>query len=273
MTNTRVADRSTSWPRHPPAAPGRRRHLDREALPVPLTVESLEEQGRTHVSVREAAEVLEMALRTVYNLVERGDLPHRRIGPRVQVPVDALRRIVHGTDLPQWAKDALAEYEASRSRPTAGVISHVMVGAVVETAGRRRADLVKEGVLDRAGVDRPPNDSEPHHPSEMYLPREALVAKHAAEREAKATARVALPPRDPRSGQPLSVAPSTPPPAPAGSLEADQAQAEAQATVARAGRSADPEAAAEAARILRDHGRLNTKETPYDHQPAAEGPP
>lgn len=46
---------------------------------------------RLAVSVSEAAESIGVSERFVWKLMQRGEMPHRRVGRRVLIPVDRLR--------------------------------------------------------------------------------------------------------------------------------------------------------------------------------------
>lgn len=53
---------------------------------------------------REVAQIARMRLKTVYDLLDAGDMPGRRIGTRWRIPADALMR---------WLGDRDAEPEAA----------------------------------------------------------------------------------------------------------------------------------------------------------------
>jgi len=56
------------------------------------TTDSSDQQRPLVVSMREAANLLGVSLRTISSLTADGDLPHARIGRRVVYPVAALER-------------------------------------------------------------------------------------------------------------------------------------------------------------------------------------
>lgn len=53
---------------------------------------------RLTASVAEAAEMLGVSERTVYNLTKSGRLPHKKIGTRILYSIDGLRRFVNEPD-------------------------------------------------------------------------------------------------------------------------------------------------------------------------------
>ncbi len=53
---------------------------------------------RLTVNAAEAAEMLGVSARTVFQLTKAGKLPHKRLGGRVVYPIETLRRFINETD-------------------------------------------------------------------------------------------------------------------------------------------------------------------------------
>lgn len=53
-------------------------------------------QNRLAVTMREAAEMLSISERSVWTLVNRGDLRSFKVGRSVRIPIDALRALAAG---------------------------------------------------------------------------------------------------------------------------------------------------------------------------------
>jgi excisionase family DNA binding protein len=66
---------------------------------TPLTLDHLVEDGRTVITIDEAAEALSLKRTATYEAVRRGQLPSVRLGRRIFVPVPALLRLLNGESL------------------------------------------------------------------------------------------------------------------------------------------------------------------------------
>ena len=53
---------------------------------------------RLTVNVAEAAEMLGVSARTVFQMTKAGKLPHKRLGSRIVYSIEALRRFVNEPD-------------------------------------------------------------------------------------------------------------------------------------------------------------------------------
>jgi excisionase family DNA binding protein len=53
---------------------------------------ALEKRGDLFTSPAEAARILKLDVRTVYGALERGQIPHTKIGQKYQIPVSWLRK-------------------------------------------------------------------------------------------------------------------------------------------------------------------------------------
>jgi len=84
--------------------PGYTRTSDRARGLAALT--ALEDSERLFCYPQEAADVMGCDFKTVYSALERGEIPHTRIGQRYHIPVAWLRRQVDGLDRPQPAGTA-----------------------------------------------------------------------------------------------------------------------------------------------------------------------
>jgi excisionase family DNA binding protein len=58
-----------------------------------------EQPERLTYSVEEAAAVLGISRAFAYEAVQRGDIPHLRIGRRILIPRSALQRLVNSADV------------------------------------------------------------------------------------------------------------------------------------------------------------------------------
>lgn len=63
-----------------------------DATPEPAKIE------RLTVSAREAAQMLGVSERTIYQLTKTGKIPSKKIGARVIYPIDGLRRFVNDAE-------------------------------------------------------------------------------------------------------------------------------------------------------------------------------
>ena len=67
---------------------------------------ALKARGKLFAYPHDVAAVMERDLRTIYDGIKRGEIPHTRIGQRYQVPVAWLRRQVDGLDTPEQARES-----------------------------------------------------------------------------------------------------------------------------------------------------------------------
>jgi hypothetical protein len=67
---------------------------------------ALEAAGKTFGYPADAAVVFEKDIKTIYLAMERGEIPHTRIGQRYHIPVAWMRRQVDGHVSPQPARRA-----------------------------------------------------------------------------------------------------------------------------------------------------------------------
>jgi hypothetical protein len=86
----------------PGYTPSRDRVKGRAAL------EALEARGRLFCYPAEAARVIDKDHKTVYAALERGEIPHTRIGQRYHISIAWLRRQVDGTEPAQVERAAVA---------------------------------------------------------------------------------------------------------------------------------------------------------------------
>jgi hypothetical protein len=64
---------------------------------------ALEAQGKTFGFPADVADVFGKDVKAVYLALERGEIPHVRIGQRYQISVAWMRRQVDGVDVPELA--------------------------------------------------------------------------------------------------------------------------------------------------------------------------
>ena len=62
----------------------------------PVRIEDIEASGRVTMSVEEVAHLLGISRSSAYEAVKGGQLPSRRLGRRLFIPVPALRRWLEG---------------------------------------------------------------------------------------------------------------------------------------------------------------------------------
>lgn len=67
---------------------------------------ALEEQGKLFCYPADVAAVIGKDLRSVYTALERGEIPHTRLGQRYHIPVSWVRRQVNGEPEPAQAVNA-----------------------------------------------------------------------------------------------------------------------------------------------------------------------
>lgn len=65
-----------------------------------MTLQELVDNGRTVITVEEAAEALNLKRTATYEAVRRGQLPSLRLGRRLFVPLPALLRLLEGPPSP-----------------------------------------------------------------------------------------------------------------------------------------------------------------------------
>jgi excisionase family DNA binding protein len=76
-----------------------------------------EQPERLTYSVEEAADLLGISRAGAYEAVQRGEIPHLRIGRRILVPRSALHRLVEGAEVAR-GDERLHRWCARRSRVT-----------------------------------------------------------------------------------------------------------------------------------------------------------
>jgi excisionase family DNA binding protein len=76
-----------------------------------------EQPERLMYSVEEAADLLGISRAGAYEAVQRGEIPHLRIGRRILVPRSALHRLVEGAEAAR-GDERLHGWCAQRSRVT-----------------------------------------------------------------------------------------------------------------------------------------------------------
>jgi hypothetical protein len=67
---------------------------------------ALEASGKLFCYPADVAAVFDKDRDTIYLALERGEIPHTRLGQRYQIPVAWLRRQVEGLDVPEHAGSA-----------------------------------------------------------------------------------------------------------------------------------------------------------------------
>jgi excisionase family DNA binding protein len=67
-----------------------------EELKGAAALKALEKTGRLWATTPEAAAVMERDIRTVRAALQRGEIPHTKVGVRYQIPVAWLRRAAEG---------------------------------------------------------------------------------------------------------------------------------------------------------------------------------